>query len=58
MREQRLDVFAPAAVFADGDELHFGRHGPAPCVVHLRDVGAGLGAAGQAFQVEAQLCKR
>src|SRR5262249_52796100 len=33
-----------AEVFADGDIFHFGRDDAAPGVMHLRDVGAGLGA--------------
>ncbi len=39
-----------AAVLAQRDELHLGRHDAAPRVVHLRHVGAGLRAPRRALQ--------
>ena len=38
------------AVLAQGDVLHFGRDDALACIVHLRDVAAGLGAARLALQ--------
>jgi hypothetical protein len=51
---QLRQVFAAPQVFADRDEFHLGRDDAAFCVVHLRDVGAGFGAARRALQLEAQ----
>ncbi|SSW71626.1 hypothetical protein AVE30378_04655 [Achromobacter veterisilvae] len=50
---QRFQVLFAAQVFADGHEFHFRRDDAAARVVHLRDVGAGPGAARRAAQVEA-----
>src|SRR6185369_5714175 len=54
-RAQLFQVFAPAQVLADGDELHLGRDDAAARVVHLRHVAAGLRAARRALELETQL---
>ena len=42
---QTFDVLLAAEIFANRDKLHFRGNDPAAGVVHLRDVGTGLGAA-------------
>jgi hypothetical protein len=51
-----LAQLGEARVLADRDELHLRRDDALACVVHLADVGAGLGLARRADVAEAQRC--
>jgi hypothetical protein len=55
---QGAQVFLAPQVFADGGELHLGRHDALARVVHLGDVAPAGGAARLALQVEAQRGQR
>ena len=48
----------PQLVFTDRDELHFRRDDAATRVVHLRHVGAGVGAPRRPMQIESEAGKR
>ncbi len=54
---QQFGQAVETLVFADGDKFHFRRDDALTCIVHLRDIAAGLGAARLTHMGQAQFGK-